>query len=116
MRASVTVAIPTRNRRALLPAAVESALAAAQPHDQVIVSDNASTDDTASYLSSLANARVTVLRQATDLGMVGNWNACLSAARGECFVLLSDDDLVERSALDTLVAPLADATVAVSYG
>jgi glycosyltransferase involved in cell wall biosynthesis len=115
-RAPVTIAIPTRNRRVLLGAAVDSALAATQPHDQIVVSDNASTDDTMSYLVSLADPRITVLRQNADLGMVGNWNACLAAARGDRFVLLSDDDLISPTALDALAAPLVDESVAVSYG
>lgn len=114
--AAVTIGIPTRNRVDYLRAAVTSALAAAGPHDQVIVSDNASTDTTPAYLATLADPRVTVLRQTTDLGMVANWNACLAAARCEHFLLLSDDDTLEPGAVRALTAPLADGHVAFTYG
>jgi hypothetical protein len=116
MRPTVTIAIPTRNRPGYLAAALESALAAAGPSDQVIVSDNASTDGTSAFLETIRDPRVTVLRQKTDLGMVGNWSACLAAAKGELFVLLSDDDLVERGAIDILAPMLADPAVAFAYG
>lgn len=114
--AAVTIGIPTRNRVDYLRAAVTSALAAAGPHDQVIVSDNASTDATASYLAALTDPRITVLRQTTDLGMVANWNACLAAARGRYFLLLSDDDTLEPGAVRALAEPLADGHVAFTYG
>lgn len=116
MRPSASIAIPTRNRETYLRAAVESALAAAGPNDQIVVSDNASTDGTAEYLRSVHDPRLTIVRQAHDLGMVGNWNACLGAARGELFLMLSDDDTLEREAIDALAPPLADPHVAFSYG
>jgi glycosyltransferase involved in cell wall biosynthesis len=113
---AVSIAIPTRNRSGYLAAALESALAAAGPNDQVIVSDNASTDDTPNFLGTIRDPRVTLLRQQADLGMVGNWNACLAAARGERFVLLSDDDLVEPGAIAALRVLLDDPQVAIAYG
>jgi glycosyltransferase involved in cell wall biosynthesis len=116
MRPSVTIAIPTRNRPGYLAAALESAFAAAGPADQVIVSDNASNDGTPAFLATIRDPRVTVLRQTTDVGMVGNWNACLAAANGELFMLLSDDDLVERGAIDRLAPMLDDPAVAFAYG
>lgn len=116
MRRSVTIAIPTRNRSGFLGAALESALAAAGPGDEIVVSDNASTDDTPRILAAINDTRVTVLRQHADLGMVGNWNACLAAARGDCFLLLSDDDLLRADAIAALVAALDDRSVAFVYG
>lgn len=115
-RSTVTIAIPTRNRRAYLAAAVDSALLAAGQGDQVVISDNASTDGTAAWLATITDRRVTVLHQPSDLGMVGNWNACLAAATGERFVLLSDDDMLERDAIVSLQALLHDPLVAFGYG
>ncbi len=114
--ATVTIGIPTRNRVEYLREAVRSALAAAGPDDQIVVSDNASTDATPAFLAGLTDPRVTVLRQRTDLGMVGNWNACLAAARGDHFLMLSDDDLLEPDAIRALSPPLLDRRVAFAYG
>jgi hypothetical protein len=116
MPASVTIAIPTRNRLHYLRAAVDSAMRALGPHDQVVISDNCSTDETPTYLTSFRDPRVTVLRQLSDLGMVGNWNACLAVARGERFMLLSDDDLVEPHVLSALGPSLDAEDVAFVYG
>lgn len=114
--ATVTIGIPTRNRVDYLREALASACAAAGPDDQIVVSDNASTDGTPAFLAGLTDSRVTILRQSADLGMVGNWNACLAAARGDHFLMLSDDDVLEPGAIRTLSAPLGDRRVAFAYG
>ena len=100
----VTIAIPTLNRSSYLRLALASALSQTYGNLEVIVSNNASTDDTASYLASCKDPRLKVLQQATLLRMTENWNACIAAATGEYFLLLSDDDLLEPEAICELVA------------
>lgn len=97
----VTIAIPTFNRAALLRRCVQLALSQTYSNIEVLVSDNASTDDTPKVLHELRNQRLRVVRQETNIGLLPNWNACLAAARGEYIVFASDDDeispqLVER--------------------
>jgi glycosyltransferase involved in cell wall biosynthesis len=100
----VTIAIPTLNRVAYLRLAVESARRQTYSNIEIIVSNNSSNDATADYLSLVRDPRLLVLQQDVVLSMVDNWNACLSAASGEYFLLLSDDDLLEPTAIDELVA------------
>lgn len=100
----VTIAIPTYNRRAYLDAAIRSSLAQTHPRLEIVVSDNASTDGTAGLLAAITDPRVVVLRQPTNLGMMGNWDACLARATGCYFLLLSDDDLLEPRAIAEMVA------------
>lgn len=102
----VTIAIPTRDRCGHLRRAVSSALAQTYTRLEVIVSDNASTDETAAYLAALHDPRIRVLLQPVNLGLNGNWRACLDAARGEYFLLLSDDDLLDPTAIEELMASL----------
>jgi glycosyltransferase involved in cell wall biosynthesis len=105
MRSSkVTIGIPTLNRSHFLELAVASALSQSYPNIEVVVSDNASTDDTKVRLAALSDPRVKVLTQPKTLSMVENWNACLMAASGDYFLLLSDDDVLEPDAISTMVA------------
>jgi nucleoside-diphosphate-sugar epimerase len=115
-RVRVSVAIPTRNRQAFLSRCLRSAMAAAGPNDEIIVSDNASTDETISGITSLQDPRIRLLTQRENLGMVGNWNACLAAARGEAFLLLSDDDLLKPHAIERLWSTLNEKNAAIVYG
>jgi glycosyltransferase involved in cell wall biosynthesis len=104
----VTVGIPTRNRSGYLMRAIESVLAQTYPEIEIVVSDNASDDDTWERLQEISDTRVRAIRQANNIGMVGNFNACLEAATGELFLMLSDDDLLEPTAIEKLSAPLRE--------
>ena len=100
----VTIGIPTRNRAQYLLLALESAFQQTYPNLEIIVSDNACTDETPSMLAAISDRRLRVLRQETMLSMVENWNRCVGAATGQYFLLLSDDDLLEPAAIECMVA------------
>jgi glycosyltransferase involved in cell wall biosynthesis len=99
----VSILIPTYNRSHLLRKALCSALEQEYPNIEVIVSDNASTDDTEALLQQLRGERLRSVRQSTNIGMYPNWNACLGLARGEYALVLSDDDILEPTAIRELV-------------
>jgi hypothetical protein len=105
---SVTIAIPTRNRSALLARAVASALAQDYPELEVLVSDNASEDDTPHQLDRLRHPKLRILRQPRLLPMMEHWDLCLREASGELFMLLSDDDFLQPRAVQRLSAALTD--------
>ena len=92
----VSIIIPTYNRAALLKEAIDSALAQTYRNLEVVVADNASTDDTQAVCTGYANdPRVRYFKNSANIGMVGNWRkALLEHATGEWFLLLSDDDLL----------------------
>jgi glycosyltransferase involved in cell wall biosynthesis len=90
----VTIAIPTFNRAPLLRDCVASALAQTYSNFEVLVSDNASTDETRETLSEFTDPRFRVIRQERNIGLLPNWNSCLAGAKGEYIVFLSDDDRI----------------------
>ncbi|HEV7922728.1 MAG TPA: glycosyltransferase [Thermoanaerobaculia bacterium] len=99
----VSVIIPTYNRAALVGEAIQSALGAGV---EVIVIDDASTDDT---LARLAAYPVKVLRQPVNQRQQRARNRGLEEAAGEFVKFLDSDDLLERGSLSQEVA-LARAT------
>lgn len=97
----VTIAIPTYNRASLLKGCIDAALAQTYTNFEILVSDNASTDATQEVLERITDKRLRVVRQKSNIGLVGNWNACLANAAGAYTFLVPDDDriapwLVER--------------------
>lgn len=88
----VTIAIPTFNRLGLLRRAVDSVLMQDYENFEIVISDNASTDGTHDYLGTLCDSRIKVFINTKNIGMVANWQQCLSSATGEYFLLMSDDD------------------------
>lgn len=103
MHSKVTIAIPTLNRAEYLRIALDSALAQSYSNLEIVVSNNACTDQTANVLKSVSDSRLHVLEQKTKVGMMENWNACLEAASGKYFLLLSDDDVLEPTAIEEMV-------------
>lgn len=102
----VTVYIPTRNRAALLRRAVASVLAQGWRELEVIVVDDASTDDTRAVLQELAAAdrRLRPLFHAEPAGACAARNTAIAAARGRWLTGCDDDDWFEPWRLQELVA------------
>jgi glycosyltransferase involved in cell wall biosynthesis len=80
---------------------------------EVLVGDNASTDDTPAVVASYADPRLRHLRHERNLGANGNFNELLDEARGEWFLLLHDDDLVDARFVE---ACLSARVPGVEYG
>jgi glycosyltransferase involved in cell wall biosynthesis len=89
----VSVVVPTRNRPHLLRLSVLSALRQRGADVEVIVVDDASTNDTAAMVSNVADRRVRLLRQASRGGVSATRNRGIEEASGEWIAFLDDDDL-----------------------
>ena len=100
----VTIAIPTFNRASWLGGCVRSALAQSYRQLEVLVSDNASSDETALVLDQFSDERLRVVRQRENIGGIANWNACLAEAKGEYVLFLPDDDRIAPWLLERCIA------------
>jgi glycosyltransferase involved in cell wall biosynthesis len=89
----VSVVVPTRNRSRLLGTTIRSVLWQRDVDLEVIVVDEASTDDTPAVLSALADTRVRIVRHDTPHGVSTARNRGAAEARGEWVAFLDDDDL-----------------------
>jgi glycosyltransferase involved in cell wall biosynthesis len=99
----ITIGIPTRNRSSLLRNCVASALAQTYSNIEVLISDNASTDDTLEMLKGIGDPRLRVMSNAENIGLVANWNKCVYEARGEYVTLVSDDNILDPTFLEKCV-------------
>lgn len=88
---SVTIILPTHNRVALLPRAITSVLSQDYDDLQLIVVDDASTDDTQAVVRQVEDDRIRYIRLADNQGAVAARNAGISAAQSE-FIGFQDSD------------------------
>lgn len=105
----VSLVIPTFNYARFLPEAIASALRQDYPNLQILISDDASTDDSAAVIRRLAasDPRVRIVAQPRNLGMVAHWNWCLRETRGAYVKFLFGDDAFNSAhAISRLVALL----------
>lgn len=96
MSPKVSVIIPTFNRAELLRKALESVVAQEGGDFEIIVSDNCSADHTQQVVAEFAgDPRIVYSRNESNIGMVRNWRRGIyEIARGEWFMLMSDDDFL----------------------
>jgi glycosyltransferase involved in cell wall biosynthesis len=96
MEPLVTIGIPTYNRGdERLQRVVDAACNQDWKNLEILVSDNASSDDTETLMRNVSDPRVKYIRQEKNLGANGNFNYLLQEAKGEWFLLFHDDDLID---------------------
>lgn len=88
----LTIAIPTRDRARYLGASLRSVLQRDEVPIEVLVLDNASSDDTRAVASEVADSRVRYVRSETRLSMRDNFERGLDLARGDYIGFIGDDD------------------------
>ena len=99
---TVTVVMPTRNRRGRLERAVASVLSQSHPGWELLIVDDGSTDDTPSYLRSIDDRRVRTLRT-RGAGSAAARNVALDEVEGEIVTFLDDDNLMTPHWLKAVV-------------
>jgi len=99
--------LPTRNGGDFIGHALASMLAQAGDFE-VVVADNANTDDTESVLSRYRDdSRLKVVRSDSVLSVTENWSRALHAARGRYLLMIGDDDMLLPNFFERIEAALA---------
>ena len=72
----------------------------------ILISDNCSTDDTEQVIQELMrdDDRIRYVKHSRNIGLHGNHNVCLDAARGEFICVWHDHDTRERNIVSEYVA------------
>jgi GT2 family glycosyltransferase len=103
---SVTVVIPTRDRRDVLPATLGPVLAQRGVDLRVVVVDDASSDGTGDWVRSLQDERVSVLRHEDATGAATSRNDGARSAATRWVAFCDDDDLWAPDKLERQLAAL----------
>jgi glycosyltransferase involved in cell wall biosynthesis len=88
------VTIPTYNRAHLLREAIRSVLSQSVTDLEFVVSDNASTDDTAAAVASFDDSRIHYVRNDTNLGHLVNMSRGFQLGTAPFVTILPDDDIM----------------------
>ena len=100
---STSVIVPVWNGRDVLPACLEALAKQAMPPDQIILIDDASSDDALDWALERYPS-LTVRRHERSVGFVHSVNEGLELAEGDLLVLLNQDTIVEPDWLRALAA------------
>lgn len=104
----VSIGLPVRNGAHRVPAVVRSVLAQDHQNLELVISDNASTDDTEEICRELAKAdpRIVYHRQSANVGLLNNFIATMRLARGPYFRWAGDDDTLALDCVSRCLAAL----------
>ncbi|MBI2061485.1 MAG: glycosyltransferase family 2 protein [Nitrospirae bacterium] len=95
----ISIVIPTYRRAANLRECLQSVLKESDSDLEIVVSDNASPDDTPQVVSSFRDPRLRYVRNESNLGLSMNVHNVWKFARGSHAFFLTDDDLLLPGAL-----------------
>jgi len=104
----LSICIATFNRAQFLAAALESIISQATRDCEVVVSDNASTDETENVVAEYARRfeRLRYIKQDVNRGLDCNFDCAVEFACGEYCWLFSDDDLMKPGAVANVLEQL----------
>lgn len=91
-RLRISVVMPVYNGAALIGRALSTVFAQDFQDLEILVVDDASTDDLASAVARFADLRLRLLRQDSNTGAAGARNRGIREARGELIAFLDSDD------------------------
>lgn len=112
---AVSVVLPAFNGVRWLRPQLDSILAELAPDDELVVIDDASTDDTLALLRSYTDPRLRLVHNPANRGVRGSVERGLAACRGRCVFLADQDDIWLPGKRAALMAALqAGAVLAIS--
>lgn len=115
----ITIGLPVFNGARFLRHAIDALLAQTYGDFELIIADNASTDDTVAIAQEYADrdGRVRLVRHPINMGAARNWNSIVPMARGRYFKWASSNDYVAPTMLaDCLAEMEADGSLVLCAG
>lgn len=99
-RPMASVCLASYNNGAFLRPAIDSILAQTYEHLEIIIGDNASTDETAAILKTYDDPRIRCVRQDQTIGCLNHWNVLLQEAKGDYIALYHADDVYHQEIVE----------------
>ncbi len=114
---AVSVILPTYNRSVFLGRAIRSVLAQSYGDFELLVVDDASTEDPTPVVAAFADDRVRLIRHEVNRGNAAARNTAIREARGRFLAFLDDDDewTPDKLALQVPVLESSEADEALVY-
>jgi glycosyltransferase involved in cell wall biosynthesis len=103
-----SICIPNFNHGGYIGETIESVLRQTYENFEVVVVDNASTDDSVKVVRSFGPERVRLYQNPYNVGFAPNLDRAASKARNDFIIVLSSDDLMLPAALASYASVIQD--------
>lgn len=107
MDPKVSVCLATYNGARYVTRQLRSIIEQLRPGDEIIVVDDASSDDTVAIVEGMADPRIRVIRRATNGGVAPTFVEAITEASGDVIFLADQDDLWRPGKVEAVLASIA---------
>ena len=104
----ISIVLPTHNGSHYVEDSIRSCISQSYKNWELIIVDDASTDDTPMKIATFTDTRVRIVRHQTNRRLPGALNTGFSLAGGEYLTWTSDDNYYRPAALQEMVAFLRE--------
>ena len=111
----VSVCIPVYNSADTVARSITSVLSQSYQDFECVVVDDHSADSTVEKVEAFTDERVRIVRNESNIGVVGNHNECLRQARGELIQFVHGDDWLLPGCLERLVPTFEGHNVGLAF-
>lgn len=110
----VSICIATYNGQKYLKAQLDSIISQLSLDDEIIISDDGSSDDTLSIISAYKDSRIKIIHNQFEHGYTPNFENALRHSSGDIIVLSDQDDVWMPNKLSVIKDDLKNAGMVVS--
>jgi glycosyltransferase involved in cell wall biosynthesis len=110
----ISVCIATKNGSRYLGEQLESILCQLGSGDEIIISDDASSDNTVDVIKSFHDSRIKIFQRKHSVGVVSNFEHSLIQSEGDIIFLADQDDVWLPGKVDILMQALQSCDLVVS--
>jgi len=107
MKPKVSICIPNYNYGSYIGECIRSILAQTYKEFELIIVDDASTDNSMKVINSFDDERIRVYENNHNLGITKNWNKCLKLAKGDYIAIYHSDDFYHKEIVEEEVRLLS---------
>ena len=102
----MSICVPIYNGSLYIKDCIDSILAQSFTDFELILVNDASTDDSKEIIQSFRDQRIKYFENERNLGLVGNWNRCLELSIGEFICIFHQDDTMSPTNIEQKVSVL----------
>lgn len=110
----ISVCIATYNGEKYIAKQLHSILSQIKPDDEIIISDDSSSDRTMEIVANIKDPRIIVLKNNTFFTPVFNFENALNHASGDFIFLADQDDIWMNNKVEIILAYLQNADLVIS--
>jgi glycosyltransferase involved in cell wall biosynthesis len=103
MNPLISICMPNYNYGTYIKEAIESILSQTYSNFELIIVDDASTDNSAEIIKSFNDPRIKLHRNPSNIFMFPTINKAIKQAKGEIIAVIHSDDLYEKTFLEEIV-------------